>query len=447
MAIYKTPAADVHQELKKKLLVDGFDFVFDPARSHGSRLVDAATGHEFLDLFSFFASQPVGFNHPGLKDAAFRDRLLEAALVKPTNSDVYTQGMADFVGAFSRTLPKTPSGADAFPHLFFIEGGSLAVENTLKVGFDWKVQKNMRRGLPESLGTQVIHFNSAFHGRSGYTLSLTNTFDPRKTKWFPKFDWPRLVTPSLKFPITDEVLMQVERTEALAIEGFKEACRTRRHDIACCIIETVQGEGGDNHFRTEFMQALRDLCDEEEVFLIFDEVQCGFGLTGKWWAFEHHGVYPDAFSFGKKAQTCGLAASPRVDEVDSVFKVASRINSTWGGNLVDMVRCTRFIEIIERNQLLANATDTGLYLKAGLERVAAQFPELISNVRGVGFMVAFDVATTELRNKLRDRLYDDGVLILVCGSRALRFRPVLDFSRDDVDLAVEKITASIKALL
>ena len=196
--------------------------------------------------------------------------------------------MADFVSAFSRTLPKFADGRDAFPHLFFIEGGSLAVENALKVGFDWKVQKNMRRGLPESLGTQVIHFNSAFHGRSGYTLSLTNTFDPRKTKWFPKFDWPRIPTPSLEFPITDEVLSNVIKAEARAIEAFKDACRTRRNDIACCIIETVQGEGGDNHFRTEFMQALRNLCDEEEVFLIIDEVQCGFGLTGKWWAFEHH---------------------------------------------------------------------------------------------------------------------------------------------------------------
>jgi L-lysine 6-transaminase len=446
MATYTTPAADVHAELGKKLLVDGFDFVFDPARSRGSRLVDAKTGQEFLDLFSFFASQPIGFNHPMLADAGFRDRILESALVKPTNSDVYTQGMADFVRAFSRTLPKFPDGRDAFPHLFFIEGGALAVENALKVGFDWKVQKNLKRGLPESLGTRVIHFNAAFHGRSGYTLSLTNTFDPRKTKWFPKFDWPRLPNPALSFPTTDEVMERVLKAERAAIDGFKEACRTHKHDVACCIIETIQGEGGDNHFRTEFMRTLRELCDEEEVFLVFDEVQCGFGLTGKWWAFEHHGVYPDAFSFGKKAQTCGLAAGPRVDEVDSVFKVASRINSTWGGNLVDMVRSTRFIEIIEQERLLANATETGAHLVQGLKGIAEAFPTLISNVRGKGFMVAFDVATTELRDRVRDTLYDDGVLILVCGARSLRFRPVLDFSRADVDLAVAKITASLKKL-
>ena len=444
--LFHTDPDAVHEALRKKLLVDGFSFVFDPVRSHGSRLVDARTGEEYLDLFSFFASLPIGYNHPGMKDPAFLERLTAVAASKPTNSDVYTQGLADFVAAFSRTLPALPGKPSPFDHLFFIEGGAAAVENTLKVAFDWKVQKNLRRGLSETVGSRVAHFENAFHGRSGYTLSLTNTFDPRKTRYFPKFDWPRIPTPSLRFPITGEVQADVERRERESIAALKDAVRVHRHDIACVILETIQGEGGDNHFRPEFLRALRDVCDEDEMLLIFDEVQCGMGITGRWWAFEHAGVFPDIFSFGKKTQTCGLAATRRCDDVDSVFKVPSRINSTFGGNLVDMVRCAHYIEIIEREGMLANAAKVGQALLESLERIAAEFPALVSNVRGRGLMCAFDLPSTEIRDRAKRALFDERVIILACGSRSLRYRPVLDFSQADVEAAAERIVRALRKL-
>src|SRR5437764_164380 len=143
-------------------------------------------------------------------------------------------------------------------------------------------------------GAQIMHLREAFHGRTGYTLSLTNTADPRKTQYFPKFDWPRIDNPKLRFPVDDDV----EPRERAAIEQAKRFIAERKDDIAAFIMEPIQGEGGDNHFRPEFLKAVRQLCDENDMLLIFDEVQTGVGLTGKMWCFQHFGIEPDIFCFG-----------------------------------------------------------------------------------------------------------------------------------------------------
>jgi L-lysine 6-transaminase len=441
---YRTPATQVHEVLSRWMLTDGMPLVYDPARSHGGFIVDGRTGEEFLDLFSFFASMPLGHGHAGLADPAFHARILEAALVKPSNSDIYTQPMADFVATFARTLPA------GFSHLFFIEGGALAVENAIKVAFDWKVRKNIAAGRcpdnPEpTLGTKVIHFRGAFHGRSGYTLSLTNGFAVNKTKYFPKFQWPRIDTPGCRYPLDGTNLDAVQEAEAASLRQIHAAIEARPHDVAALIIETIQGEGGDVHLRPEFLQALRDVCDEHEILLVFDEVQAGMGITGKWWAFEHMGVAPDIFAFGKKSQVCGIAAGARVDEVDSCFKVPSRINSTWGGNLVDMVRATRYIEIIEDEKLLANAAAVGEKVLAMLKGIEADNPA-VTNARGRGLMCAFDLPDTASRDRFQKLLAEHKTLMLGGGDRTMRFRPVLDFTPELVDLAAERIRAALAEL-
>ena len=191
---------DVLVHLQEHILVDGFHLVMDLDKSHGAYLHDSLRGRDLLDLFTCFSTCPLGYNHPLLDTPEFRDRILPSALNKPSNSDFYTTYMAEFVDSFARTVPDTLNR-----RMFFIEGGALAVENTLKAAFDWKVRKNMAAGRGAELGRQIIHFQQAFHGRSGYTLSLTNTADPRKYEYFPKFDWPRVSNPFLRFPVTAEV--------------------------------------------------------------------------------------------------------------------------------------------------------------------------------------------------------------------------------------------------
>jgi L-lysine 6-transaminase len=197
---------------------------------------------------------------------------------------------------------------DYLPHAFFISGGALAVENALKTAFDWKVRKNFAKGYSTERGHQIMHFREAFHGRSGYTLSMTNTADPRKTQYFPKFDWPRVLNPKVTFPLDEENLAQVKQAEETSINQIKQAIKDNPDDIAAIIIEPIQGEGGDNHFRPEFFAALRTIADENDILLIFDEVQTGVGVTGKMWAYQHYGVEPDIVSFGKKTVQIGIIA-------------------------------------------------------------------------------------------------------------------------------------------
>jgi len=435
-----TPA-EVRDVLARHILVDGYHMVQDIERSHGVFLYDAVRGRDVLDFFGHFSTSPVGFNHPKMTTPEFAQRILPAALNKPANSDIYTTFMAEFVETFSRIVPEPFR-----QRLFFIEGGALAVENTLKVAFDWKVRKNLAAGRGE-IGSQIMHFRQAFHGRSGYTLSLTNTADPRKTQYFPKFPWPRIVNPMLRFPLTPEGIETTIALERQAVEEIEGAVAKLGHDIAALIIEPIQGEGGDNHFRAEFLQRLRELADEHEFLLIFDEVQTGFGTTGKWWSFEHFGVEPDLFAFAKKTQICGLAAGPRVDEVDSVFKISSRINSTWGGNLVDMVRSQRIIEVIEEDGLLANAAAVGAHLREGFVELERLFPGKVTNGRGRGLFLAFDLPDTETRNRTLKALNDSDVLGLASGHRAVRMRPPLVLSRAEADLGLRRIERALATIL
>jgi L-lysine 6-transaminase len=421
----------VHETLRRHLLVDGFDLVLDTHASRGSWLVDARTGRRHLDLFSFFASAPLGMNHPALADdPAFRAELTEVAINKPSSSDVYTTQLADFVETFARVL-----GDPALPHLFLVEGGALAVENALKTAFDWKRRHNAAHGRPAELGTKVLHLRKAFHGRSGYTLSLTNT-DPRKTALFPTFDWPRIDVPAIHFPMDVEV---VRAAEDRALAQARAAFAAHPHDIACFIVEPIQGEGGDNHMRAEFLLTMQQLCREHDALFVLDEVQTGCGMTGSAWAYGQLGLSPDVVAFGKKLQVCGIMAGGRVDEVaDNVFRVPSRINSTWGGNLTDMVRSRRYLEVIEADGLIERAAVLGKRLLDDLAAVDG-----IDNVRGRGLFAAFDLPTAGERDVTVARLHRDGVLILPGGERSIRLRPALTIDEDELDLAVAAIRKAV----
>jgi L-lysine 6-transaminase len=429
-------AEKVHETIARHMLADGFELVLDLDASRGSELVDARDGTRYLDLFTFFASSALGMNHAALADdPAFLRELATVAVNKPSNSDIYTVPMARFVETFARVL-----GDPALPHLFFIDGGGLAVENALKIAFDWKSRWNAAHGIDAALGTKVLHLQNAFHGRTGYTMSLTNT-DPKKVARFPKFDWPRIPAPSVNGAV------DVEQDERAALAAARAAFAADPHDIACFIMEPIQGEGGDNHFRPQFLQAMQALCREFDALFVLDEVQTGVGLTGTAWAYQQLGVTPDVIAFGKKTQVCGVMAGGRVDEVaDNVFALSSRINSTWGGNLTDMVRSRRILEVIERDGLIERAASLGAHLDDGLHALARRHPS-VSEVRGRGLMCAFTLPSTAFRDAVIAHLRDDErVLLLGCGTSSIRFRPALTVSVDELDRGLAAIDRVLTAL-
>ena len=431
---------DVKSVMSRHLLTDGMDIIFDLDASKGSWLVDKRNGDKYLDCFTMFASMAIGYNHPEL--VAIRDHLGRIAVQKPANSDMYTEEMAEFVDTFSAIgIP------DYLPHLFLIEGGALAVENALKAAFDWKVRKNFAKGISKKQGRQIIHFRQAFHGRSGYTLSLTNTADPRKTKFFPTFDWPRITNPKITFPLHEHNLQQVQSLEQQALDEINHHIKEHGEDIAGLLIEPIQGEGGDNHFRNEFFTALRSLCDEHDILYILDEVQTGIGITGKFWCHEHFDARPDIICFGKKSQVCGILASTRIDEVaDNVFQESSRINSTFGGNLIDMVRFSTILKVIENEQLVENAALRGRELLSGLTELSSTFPQLMHNPRGRGLMCAFDLEDGKRRDACVDALVANKLLVVGCGVQSIRFRPHLIISPREVQMVLGIIETTLKEM-
>ena len=431
------------------MLADGMSPVIDLEKSHGSWLVDGNTGKEYLDLFSMFASMSIGYNHPYVIDQ--KERLIKAAINKPTNSDIYSPEMANFVHTFGEIAQP-----NYLPYSFFIEGGALAVENALKAAFDWKVKLNLSKGKPKG-GNQIIHFKDCFHGRSGYTMSLTDSPDPRKVQYFPKFNWPRVSNPYMSFPMNSSNYEKVTKLEQKSISEIKNILIKSSDDIAGLIIEPIQGEGGDNHFRKEFLIQLKELSLENDFLLIFDEVQTGIGITGKMWSHQRFidvktrkldkNLFPDLMSFGKKTQVCGILGGERLDEIENnVFKESSRINSTFGGNLVDMVRFTIYLEVIEKEKLLDKAYINGKYLLSLLEKLESEFIEIVSNSRGKGLWCAFDLPNSKTRDHLINLIQKEGALILGSGHNSIRFRPHLNISKNEIDIAIEIISKALKKL-
>ena len=430
---------DVLGALSKHILADGFPIVVDLDESRGVWLKDGATGKVYLDCYSYFASLPLGHNHPALEDEDFRKKLLSAALANPANSDVYTSLLAESVEVFGDLA--APEG---FIHLFFVAGGAVAVENALKCAFDWKSKKNAASGKPPA--DKIFYFNEAFHGRTGYALSCTH-IPGAKIDLFPRLDWVMLPNPKLKFPVTPEVEAEVDEAESGVIAQMEEALKAEPWRFAAIIVEPIQGEGGDNHFRGEFFAALREIADRYDLMLVFDEVQTGCGATGKFWCWQHFDVAPDIIVFGKKTQVCGIMATERVDEVpENVFTVSGRINSTWGGNLTDFVRGAKYLQVIKEESLTENAAEVGQYFLASLEEWAAKQGGLITNVRGRGLMLAFDTPSGAFRSKFFSALLEAGLLCLPLREVSIRFRPPLVFNHENVDAVIEILDACIKKI-
>ena len=444
---------NVRSTIGKHMLADGMNPVIDLKNSHGSWLVDGTSGKKYLDLFSMYASMSVGYNHPYVLDNA--KRLEEASINKPANSDIYSAQMAEFVDTMGNVVQ--PS---YLPYAFYIEGGALAVENALKIAFDWKSRKNLQDGKKQGENL-VVHLKDCFHGRTGYTMSLTDSPDKRKVQYFPKFNWPRITNPYITFPENEKNIADVEKLEKQSISELKNIINKSKDDIACLILEPIQGEGGDNHFRQEYFKDLKQLSQENDFLLIYDEVQTGIGITGKMWAHQYFKpmndsyegpghckkMEPDIISFGKKTQVCGVFAGDRLNEVENhVFHESSRINSTFGGNLVDMVRFTIYAEIIQQEKLVENARENGQYLLSKLRTMESAFENKVSNSRGKGLFCAFDLNTSSSRDKLISNMEQEGAIILGCGHKSIRFRPHLNISKEEIDIACDMLIISLKKL-
>ena len=261
----------VHETLRRHLLVDGFDLVLDTHASRGSWLVDARDGARHLDLFSFFASAPLGMNHPALADDPdFVTELVEVAVNKPSNSDIYTTYLAEFVETFARVL-----GDPALPHLFFVEGGALGRRERAedRVRLEDPQERDARASA--SAARRCCTCAKAFHGRSGYTLSLTNT-DPGKTDSTSRSSTGRASTcPPIRFPIDDRTPSS-RREQRGARAGRGSVRRRTRTTSPASSSSRSRARAATTTSAPSSSSADAGSCaDENDVLLVFDEVQTG----------------------------------------------------------------------------------------------------------------------------------------------------------------------------
>jgi L-lysine 6-transaminase len=437
---HRPAGATTIDRVREVLVGDFLPMLVDVERSSGSYLWDEVRDGPVLDMGMYFSSAPLGHNPAAVTTASADLALRAAARVKPSNPDFANPLLDEFVADFRRVMMP-----DAMSHLFVIDGGALAVENALKVAFDWKAQV---ASIRDTDALSVLHLRHAFHGRSGYTLSLTNT-DPVKTAGYPAFDWPRVPAPALGEdggPDPDGGELTVE--EAAALEEIEAVLVAEGHRIACFVYEPIQGEGGDRHIGGRFLRAVEDLCVRHDVLTVADEVQTGGGLVGRRWAHEALGLAPDLVAFGKRLQVCGVLGGRRVaDLATNAFVTPSRISSTWGGSLVDMVRFSLLYSAIDRDGVFDRAAALGPTMRAGLEDLATGSGGRLSAPRSRGLWGALSVETPELRNSVVELALSEGDCVLLpCGTRSIRWRPSLLVTENELARSFDVVRDALRAL-
>ncbi len=389
-------------------------------------------GKCYLDFLAGFGACNVGHSHPRVVAAAWEQmkHLVHAPVGvvahEPLLRLAYELGQV------------TPGGADMF---FFGNSGSEAVDGAIKLARS----ATGRRGL--------IAFLGSFHGRTmGATSVTASKVQYRQGHgpflpdiYFARFPYPYRCVSDDEEGCVDEALGDIERLFEYVVPP---------HDVAAVLVEPVQGEGGYIFPPRSWLEALRAICDEHGILLIFDEVQTGFGRTGEWFAADAYGVGPDIVCLAKGIANgfqLGATAAPR--HIMSRWGAASH-GTTYGGNPIACAAALATLDVIREEGLLANAKRQGGYMLEALHDLQAESP-LIGEVRGLGLMIAVEFIkpetdkepNTEAVRRILDRCLEDGLLMYPCGhwTQTIRLIPPLTITRRQVDEGLDIFRRAVLA--
>ena len=374
-----------------------FNIKIDFDKSHDSFLYDKNTEREYLDFFGMYASLPLGYNHKIFQTEEFKNEILSTSTFKVNNCEFVSDETLEFDRLFSEY-----AGSGNYKHFHYCCTGALAVEAAIKACLQYK---NFH-------SPKIISFNNSFHGVNSYGGFVTSRFWPANLKLdgFPEILSCKLAA-SLKR--VEEELMKSPTT--------------------CILVEPIQCSAGDIHLRKEFLVGLRALADSYDVPLVFDEIQIGFGATGKLWYYEHLDIEPDILIFGKKTQLSGIMVKDKHSQIFQKENI-TRLEVTWNSDVVDMVRCKHIIKAYKKYNILENVKNVSQVLISSLEK-----NKKIKNLRNAGLIIGFDLEDTQSRNKFVKDLYDVGLLCNSTGRRSIRLRPNLNLTLEEAELAIEKI--------
>lgn len=393
-----------------------FGIKIDFEKSHGSYLFDKVTNREYLDFFSMYSSVPLGYNHPVFLSQAFREEVLRIVTVKIANCEMLADESTEFNHEFSSYV-----GKGKFEYFHYCYTGAMAVEAAIKTAIDYKKAQQPK----------VISFKENFHGIYGYGGWVTTRTDPsnRRLEGFPRFFWPQMDNPVITYEKGKPQKNLDKVNEVLG--GIEQILEKEAADIAAILVEPIQCTHGERYFAPEFFRGVRALADQYDVPLIFDEIQTGFGSSGKVWYFEHLDIEPDIVTFGKKAQLSGIMVKRKFA---NIFDTPNRLEATWDAGLIDMVRCKYILRTYQKDDILDNVNKMGKLLLDGLAGM-----KQLENTRGTGLLIAFDFDSKEQRDKFFNGLRSEGLICNPTLDQTIRFRPNLNVSSDEVNHALEII--------
>jgi 4-aminobutyrate aminotransferase-like enzyme len=470
------PASQKALEAAARGLFYSLIVAFDPAESVGPYLavVDRDAGGEpyrFLDMGALIATRAFGENDPADVRAVLES--LPFVVARYAHSEYQTVLSLRLKAALARVAPA------GTPRYFIVNTGAEAVENAIKA-----VLMNRVMTSPDADGGFIVSFDGAFHGRTLGALAVTHRKKARLG--FPTFDWPHI-----PFPVEDanspketerreerslkqlwdllvsgrlphaEKDKSTHRRELDAVDQYladpsgdlEEFVRSRREliapdalrrsrRVAAVLVEPIQGEGGVRIATARFMRRLRLLTRIYDVPLIFDEVQTGWGMTGRLWAHELFDLPcpPDVVTWAKKAENGILFVS---EALATFFQEEKKFNTTWEGDSAGMVRLLARLDALDLDEVRR----TGERARSGLEALARDYREIVKNVRGAGVMLAFDVTRADWCDAVLDRAFRRGLIMLRGGERSLRFYPRYDTEPYAIDEAISILRLAIEDLV
>lgn len=427
--------------------------IFDDALSQGCYLVDV-DGNILLDLFANFALGALGYNHPSMLETA-RSAAFAYAAINPTSTPFVTApGWLQFMSMMEKRY--APKGMSK---MFCVDGGGEGVEAALKAAFivygerarvqngkpkdPLQLTEQERQSILENAGSDgvVISFSGAFHGRGLGPLSATHSKPIHKAD-LPAFPWPMAPFPANKFPL-EKYQEENIQAEAEAIFALEQIVAAHQGKVAAIIVEPIQSEGGDRHASPTFFQQVQQIAKQAGAAFILDEVQTGVAMTGTLWAHEQLELPtpPDMVTFGKKMQLGGFFATKEYD-----ITQFGRMYQTRNGDRARAMLATTTLQTIEAENLLANVRETGAFFLKGLEALSEKYPRLVSEPRGKGFILAFDMPTPVVRDDFLKRAMRRGVFASYTGTRSVRLRPHLITRQPEVEIALGAFEAALREM-
>jgi L-lysine 6-transaminase len=393
-----------------------FGIKIDFEKSIGSYLFDKVSNRKFLDFFGMFATLVLGYNHQIFTSRSFKEELLRVSNVKITNCEILADESTEFHQEFSNYVSN-----GNFEYFHYCCTGALAIEAAIKTAIDYK----------QTLAPKVISFNESFHGINGYGGFVTSRFNPVKKRLdgFPGAFWPQVENPVITYE--NGIPQDNSDKISMVLRNIEQIIKRETPNIVAILVEPIQCTAGDQYFAPEFFLNLRDLADEYDIPLIFDEIQTGFGGTGKIWYFDYLEIEPDILTFGKKTQLSGIMVKKKYS---NIFSTPIRLEVTWDADLIDMIRCKYIVRTYQKENILNNVNIMGKVLLDELKSL-----EHLRNIRGTGLLIAFDFDSNEERDQFCKGLYNGGLICNPTREKTIRFRPPLNITLDEVHHAIEII--------